>query len=418
MNFRAFLAGGALCALLAGFSVSAFADDAKDIRILRPAAMGAAEGALDVLKRALATKGYSWKETVAEGAKDAGVLSALAKSTPAPTGALLNGFDILNLAEAGKLGDITAVALKDEWARRLPDALQRFLFARGRWVAAPVDITPVNGLWVNAELMDKIGGLEPKSFDDLFALLDKARESGVDPLTIGNDPREQASLFDLVLVATSGADFYKRVFSDISETDIKSDDMKRAFDNFARLREYVDGGDAGRDGKAATQMVVKGEALAHAGASSTKLAFVTAGRTPGKDFRCYRFPGTDESILYDLDLIAMPLIEPSRRAAQSALAETTMDPQVQTDASLAKAAVPARGGIDDSPADICQTQDRDNVKQALATGHFYGSMAYGYMQPPTIAAAYVDVIAKFYRGEIKTSGEAAIALLAALSTTK
>jgi glucose/mannose transport system substrate-binding protein len=266
--------------------------------------------------------------------------------------------------------------------------------------------------------MDKIGGLEPKSMNDFFALLDRAKESGVDPLTIGDDPREQASLFDLVLVATAGADFYKRVFRDIRENDIKSDDMKRALDNFRRLRDYVDGSDAGRDGNAATQMVVKGEALAHAGASPTKLAFVAAGKTPGKDFRCYRFPGTGESILYDLDLIAMPNVEPSRRAAQSALAETMLDTQVQIDASLAKAAIPARGGIDDPATDVCETLDYANVKQALVTGQLYGSMAYGYMQPPTIASAYIDVIAKVYRGEIKSSDEAAAALFAALSTTK
>jgi len=418
MISRAFLAGCAFWASLAGFAVAGIADEAKEIRILRPASIGESQRAFDVLKRALAAKGYEWKETVAERGIGEGTLSLFSKPTQAPTGALLNGFDILDLAEAGKLGDISAAAQKGGWATHVPDPIQRFLFVRGKWVAAPIDITPVNGLWINAGLMDKIGGLEPKSFDDFFALLDQAKDSGVNPLTIGNDPREQASLFDLVVVATAGADFYKRVFGDISESAIKSDEMKRAFDNFARLRGYVDSADVTRDSTAATLSVVNGETLAHAGASPTRLAFSLAHKTAGKDFRCYRFPGATESILYSLDLIAMPNVEPSQRAAQSALAETTMDNQVQLDASLAAAAIPARGGIEDPTADPCATLDHDNVTQALVTGHFYGSMAYGYMQPPTIAAAYIDVVAKFYRGEIKTSEAAATALYAALSATR
>jgi glucose/mannose transport system substrate-binding protein len=267
--------------------------------------------------------------------------------------------------------------------------------------------------------MDQIGGLEPKSFDDFIALLDKAKESGIDALTIGDDPREQAALFDSVIVATAGADFYKRIFGDIREQDIKSNEMKRAFDNFARLRDdYVDRADARRDPKAATQMVINGEALAHAGASPTKLAFAAAGKTAGKDYRCYRFPGAGGAVLYDLDLIAMPNVEPSRRAAQSALAETTMDAQVQGDVALAKAAIPANAVAANPGYDACGTLDYDDVVQAMASGQFYGSMAYAYMQPRAVASAYVDVVGRFYRGEIKTSDEAAAALFVALSTTK
>jgi glucose/mannose transport system substrate-binding protein len=412
MLSKAFLAAGAL---LAAFSSPAISAETKTIEIWRSASVDTDRGMLDVLKRAVAAKGYDWKETVADRPD---VVAALSKAEPIPTGALLNGFDVLGLAAAGKVGDISATARKDGWDRNVPDSLLRFLEVDGRWIAAPIDIIPVNGLFINAGLMDKIGGLEPKSMDDLFALLDRAKDSGVNPLTIGDDPRDQASLFDLVVVATAGVDFYKRVFVDIRESDIKSDNMKRAFDNLARLRDYVDAADAHRDNQAATLAVVKGEALAHAGASPTKLAFSAAGQIAGKDFRCYRFPGTEDSLLYGLDLIAMPKVEASQRAAQSALAEAVMDPQVQIDASRAKATVAARGGLEDPDADACQSLDYFSVEGALASGRFYGSMTDGYMQPPAIAKAYIDVVARFYRGEIKTSEDAQAALWDALSPPK
>jgi len=54
MISRAFLAGCAFWASLAGFAVAGIADEAKEIRILRPASIGESQRAFDVLKRALA----------------------------------------------------------------------------------------------------------------------------------------------------------------------------------------------------------------------------------------------------------------------------------------------------------------------------------------------------------------------------
>ena len=95
-----------------------------------------------------------------------------------------------------------------------------------------------------------------------------------------------------------------------------------------------------------------------------------------------------------------------------------MDPQVQVDASLARGAVPVRGSLDTSSFDACAAQDVADVQAAIATSSFLGSTAYGFTQRASTTAAYVDVVSKFYRGEIKTSEEAADALARALTAAQ
>ena len=110
-------------------------------------------------------------------------------------------------------------------------------------------------------MFEKVGGAEPKTFDDFLALLDKAKALGVVPLALGGQPWQEATMFDSVVASTGGIDFYKKAFIDLDEGTLKSDTMKKAFDNFAKLRAYVDPNYVGRDWNLATAMVIKGDAL-------------------------------------------------------------------------------------------------------------------------------------------------------------
>ena len=60
----------------------------------------------------------------------------------------------------------------------VPTALQKFTTTNGKWDAVPVNIHSVNWVWINKAVLEKIGGAEPKTFDDFVALLDKAKAGG------------------------------------------------------------------------------------------------------------------------------------------------------------------------------------------------------------------------------------------------
>ena len=80
--------------------------------------------------------------------------------------------------------------------------------------------------------------------------------------------------------------------------------MKKAFDNLAKLRSYTDPNYAGRDWNLATAMVIKGDALVQVMGDWAKGEFRAANKEAGKDFICYRFPGTDGAVIYNTDMFA------------------------------------------------------------------------------------------------------------------
>ncbi len=43
-------------------------------------------------------------------------------------------------------------------------------------------------------------------------------------------------MFDSVVMSTGGPEFYKKAFIDLDESALKSDTMKKAFDNLAKLQ--------------------------------------------------------------------------------------------------------------------------------------------------------------------------------------
>ncbi len=415
------LMAGVMAAAAVGFVAPGQAADIKEVQMLHWWTSGGEAAALNVLKQDLAKEGYAWKDVPVAGGGGEGAMTALKAMVAAgnpPTASQILGYFAIDYAEAGKLGDISSLAEKEGWAKVIPKALQKFTTTNGKWDAVPVNIHSVNWIWLNKAVMDKIGGTEPKTFDDFLALLDKAKKAGVIPLALGGQPWQEATMFDSVVMATGGPDFYKKAFVDLDESALKSDTMKKAFDNLAKLRDYVDPNYAGRDWNLATAMVIKGDALVQVMGDWAKGEFRAAKKEAGKDFLCYRFPGTDGSVIYNTDMFAMFNVSADRKAAQLALADATMSPSFQSAFNVVKGSVPARMDVPDTDFDICGKKGIADVKAANDKGTFVGSMAQNYAQPPAIAGAYHDVVTKFFHGEIKTSDAAVAELDKALNAAK
>ena len=134
---------------------------------------------------------------------------------------------------------------------------------------------------LNKTLFEKLGGNEPETFDEFNALLDKAKAAGVTPLALGGQPWQEATMFDSVVASTGGV-------VDHHESTLKSDTMKKAFENLAKLRNYTDKDYVGRDWKLATAMVIKGDALVQVIGDWAKGEFGNANKEAGRDFVCSR----------------------------------------------------------------------------------------------------------------------------------
>ena len=421
MKIHNVLMATAMTASVLGFAMSAHAADNKEIQMLHWWTSGGEAAALNVLKQDLAKEGFTWKDVpVAGGGGEAAMttLKAMVAAGNPPTASQILGYFANDYAEAGKLGDITETAKKEGWDKVVPAALQKFTTHDGKWGAVPVNIHSVNWVWINKGVMEKIGGAEPKTFDDFVALLAKAKAAGVIPLALGGQPWQEATMFDSVVASTGGIAFYKKAFIDLDPAALKSDTMKKSFDNMAKLRDFVDPNYAGRDWNLATAMVIKGDALVQVMGDWAKGEFKAANKEAGKDFLCYRFPGTDGSVIYNTDMFAMFNVSADRKVAQAALAAATMSVGFQSAFNVVKGSVPARMDVPDTAFDACGKKGIADVKSANAGGTFVGSMAQNYAQPPAVAGAYHDVVTKFFHGEIKTSDSAVTELIKAINGAK
>jgi len=406
--------------LLLGASVS-HAADVKEVQMLHWWTSGGEAAALNVLKGDLSKEGYAWKDVpVAGGGGDAAMtaLKAMVAAGNYPTASQMLGYTVLDYAQAGVMGDLTETAKKEGWDKSVPAALQKFSVYDGKWVAAPVNVHSVNWLWINKAVMDKIGGTEPKTFDDLIALLDKAKAAGVVPLALGGQNWQEATMFDSIVLSTGGPEFYKKAFNDLDEESLKSDTMKKSFDNLAKIVTYVDPNFSGRDWNLATAMVIKGDALVQVMGDWAKGEFVAAKKKPDSDFLCYRFPGTDGSVIYNSDMFGMFNVPEDRKAAQVALATATLSKSFQSAFNVVKGSVPARTDVPDTDFDACGKKGIADLKAANDGGTLFGSLAQGYGAPPAIANAYKDVVSKFVHGQIKSSDEAVKQLVQAIDDAK
>ncbi|MBN9987516.1 carbohydrate ABC transporter substrate-binding protein [Rhizobium laguerreae] len=416
-----FLSSAAVAAVMMAGLNAAQAADVKEVQMLHWWTSGGEAAALNVLKEDLSKEGFAWKDVpVAGGGGDAAMtaLKAMVAAGTYPTASQMLGYTVLDYAEAGVMGDLTETAKKEGWDKSVPAALQKFSVYDGKWVAAPVNVHSVNWLWINKAVMEKIGGTQPKTFDELIALLDKAKAAGVIPLALGGQNWQEATMFDSIVLSTGGPEFYKKAFNDLDEESLKSDTMKKSFDNLATIIKYVDPNFSGRDWNLATAMVIKGDALVQVMGDWAKGEFVAAKKTPDADFLCYRFPGTDGSVVYNSDMFGMFNVPDDRKAAQVALATATLSKSFQSAFNVVKGSVPARTDVPDTDFDACGKKGIADLKAANEGGTLFGSLAQGYGAPPAIANAYKDVVSKFVHGQIKTSDEAVKQLVQAIDDAR
>ncbi len=396
----------ALVAGMAGMCLLAGAARAEQVEVLHWWTSGGEAAALQVLKQDLQKKGIEWKDMPVAGGggtQAMTVLRARVTSGNPPTAVQLVGFDLRDWAMQGQLADLNQLAAAEHWGDVIPQAVQDFSKYDGKWIAAPVNIHSTNWIWANKSVLDAAGVKEvPRTWDELIGALDKVRAAGKIPLAHGGQPWQEATIFDSVVYATGGAAFYRKALIDLDPKALGSDTMRKVFARMAQLRRYVDDNFSGRDWNLATAMVVNGSAGFQIMGDWAKGEFLRADKQPGKDFLCFRFPGTQDAVLFNTDQFAMFAVDASKLPAQRELAKVIMSPDFQSSFNVIKGSVPARTDVPDTAFDACGRQGMADVKHASANGTLLGSMSQGYAVPAAVKNAFYDVITAHFNGEYDT----------------
>jgi glucose/mannose transport system substrate-binding protein len=386
----------------------------ESVEVLHWWTSGGEAAALNVLKDMLEEQGVAWQDMpVAGGGGEQAmtVLRSRATSGNPPTAAQMLGYDILDWAQLGVVGNLNDLAATEGWDAVVPAALQNFSKYEGNWIAAPVNIHSTNWMWANKSVLDAAGVTElPTDWDSLIAALDAIKASGVTPIAHGGQAWQDATIFEAVVVSTGGPEFYKQALNDFDPEALGSDTMKTVFDRMTQLRGYFDENFSGRDWNLSSSMVMEGQAGIQFMGDWAKGEFINAGKVPGTDFLCARFPGTQGTVLFNADQFVMFEVGDESRHAQEMLASDILSPTFQVAFNQVKGSVPARTDIPDTEFDDCAKKGMADLAEASEAGTLFGSLAHGHGAPAAVKNAVYDVVTRHLNGDIATSEEAVTAL--------
>jgi glucose/mannose transport system substrate-binding protein len=404
-------------AIAAAFALPAAAQ--QSVEVLHWWTSGGEAAALNVLKGNLEKQGVKWNDMpVAGGGGEQAMTAVRARVTAGnpPTAVQMLGFDITDWAKQGVLADLNALASKDGWDKTIPTALQKFSKFDGKWIAAPVNVHSTNWVWANKSVLDKAGvKSEPKTWDEFIAAAQAVQKAGFIALAHGGQPWQDATLFDGVVMSTGGIDFYRKAFIDLDPKALNSPTMEKAFQRMSQLRKLVDKDFSGRDWNLASAMVISGKAGFQIMGDWAKGEFINAKQVPGKDFLCFRVPGTQGTVSFNSDQFAMFKVSADKAAAQVKLAAAIMDPGFQSAFNVVKGSVPARTDVPDTAFDACGKKGIKDLAEANKNNTLVGSMAHGHAVPASIKNAFYDVITRHFNGQLDDKKAAAELAAAARS---
>ena len=404
------LVSAAAFALAIGSTTTA---QAGDVEVIHWWTSGGEAKALNVLKKNLEDQGIGWKDSAAAGGGGDNartVVKARVAAGNPPTTMQQLGFAILDFAEAGFLGNLNDLAAKEGWDAVVPEALKKFMKPDGVWVAAPVNVHTTNWVWANKAIFDKLSIAQPTNWDEFIAAADKIKAAGITPIAWGGQAWQEATVVDALVNATGGTDFYKKAFVEMDQAALKSPTMVKVFQRLRKLKEYVDPNYPNRDWNLATAMVIKGEAAMQMMGDWAKGEFLAAGKAPGKDFVCFRFPGTQGSVTFNSDAFAMFKVGDEAKADQLALASAILDPGFQEAFNIVKGSAPARMDVSGKNFDSCGQKAIKDLAEAAKADKMMGSMAHGHAVPEGVKGAIYDVVTNFFSSD--QSAEEAVKKLA------
>ncbi len=400
----------------------AAATQAGEVEVLHWWTAGGEARAAAALKEMMEEQGHTWKDfAVAGGGGEAAmtVLKTRAVSGNPPAAAQIKGLDIREWAKLGFLTSLDDVAASEGWGQLVPPMISDVMQYEGEYVAVPVNVHRVNWLWVNPEVMKKVGVEVPNTLDEFFTVADKLKAAGFIPLAHGGQPWQDATVFEAVALAVMDSDSYRKAFVELDMDVINSAVMEEVFTKFAKVMSYVDDNAAGRDWNTATGMVIRGEAAMQIMGDWAKGEFTAAGLTPGEDYLCAAAPGTTGEFTFNVDSFAMfDLSQEEDVAAQKDLARTILEPKFQTVFNQNKGSIPVRTDMDMSGFDACAQASMETFKSSADTGELVPSLAHGLATTSYVQGQVFDVVTNFVNSNDKDPVKATDQLAAAIQAAK
>ncbi|MCX4027503.1 carbohydrate ABC transporter substrate-binding protein [Endozoicomonas sp. SM1973] len=404
---------GALILMLSQISV------AGEVEVLHWWTSGGEARSLDVLKQKLVKQGHSWKDFAVVGGsgdKAMAVLKSRALSGFPPTATQILGHHIQEWGKLGLLTNLDKIANEQKWEAILPDFVRKLVSYGGHYVAVPVNVHRVNWLWVNPRLFKQAGAKIPTNLDEFWVTLETLKKAGITPIAHGDQSWQNSTVFELLMLAMNGAEFYVKAFVELDNVSLTSEKMVNVFTAFRKLKQYMDPNTLDRDWNAATSMVINGKAAMQIMGDWAKGEFITEKKQLGKDYLCVSIPSTSMSFPYVVDsFIMFEISDPENKKAQADLVKNILNKEFQQTFNMNKGSIPVRQDMVLDNFDACAKESKKVLTSKDAK--IIPSLSHGMAVTTYTQNAIFEVITEFFRNDKISPKEATRQLGAAVQAS-
>ncbi|MDQ0421554.1 extracellular solute-binding protein [Rhizobium sp. CRIBSB] len=358
MNFRSFAA-----ALAATVVMPFAAAHATDLEVTHWWTSGGEAAAVAELAKAFDATGNKWVDGAIAGSGGTArpiMISRITGGDPMGATQFNHGRQAEELAEAGLMKDLTAVAEKEGWKDIIkPASLLESCTIDGKIYCAPVNIHSWQWLWLSNAAFEQAGVAVPKNWDEFVAAAPALEAKGIIPLAVGGQPWQSAGAFDVLMVAIAGKETFEKVFKDKDEAVAAGPEIAKVFKAADDARRMSKGTNV-QDWNQATNLVITGKAGGQIMGDWAQGEFALANQVAGKDYTCLPGLGVNEIISTGGDAFYFPVIDDAEKsAAQDVLASTLVAPATQVAFNLKKGSLPVRGDVDLAAANDCMKKGLD-----------------------------------------------------------
>lgn len=312
--------------------------------------------AAKVLATRLGEEGIEWKDNAVPGGAGLGagkVLKSRVLAGDSPGATQIIGVSVGEWAELGLLRGFDSVALAGNWNRVLFPTVYSLVQHDGHVVAAPLGIHRINTLFYNRKLFARLQLSPPSSWTEFEQAARKLRAAGVTPLVQSSEPWQVATLFENLVLAESGPEYYRQLFVRLNPQAASDKRLLQALSHLRTMKGWMQLPLEEQSWTDAVRRFARREGAMLIMGDWAKAELNEWGYATDDEFSCAPVPGTAKLHLYSVDTLAMLGADGGRMAAQEKLARLVVTPAVQQQFNAAKGAVSVRRDADPSGMDSC-----------------------------------------------------------------
>ncbi len=321
-----------------------------------------------VLQKHLLQHDLDWKKISADDNSSSGYLGniqAWLTKSQRPDAAIVIGSAAITHINSQHFLQLDQIAQEQHWEDVIPYAIQATSKHKGHWISAPFNNHSTNWLWLNKRLFSQLDLPEPETWNDLIAVLKRAKQLGIPALVTLNSDWQQTQLFEMLLVATAGMESYRRIF--IDNKIIETEDKRQLLTTFLRLKQishYFSDNTLNSTWNEASNLLGQGKVLMQINGSWVNSELKNLGWKADEDYICLRFPDTQGAYIFNSDHFVFFKNGPAAEKNQLQMARVLLDKEFQRDLSMISGAAPVRVDISTKGFDSCTKKNVHDLRMA------------------------------------------------------